>query len=90
MQGGIDRVSEEFWDIVCSDPELVELEFRAIMAGVRDEPMIAAMLRDYGAQVPFVVAEPLTPRGERAVRTRSRARSSIRSPPLRGADSVGT
>ncbi len=89
MTGGIDRVSEEFADIICADPELVELEFRAIMARVRDEPMIGAMLRDSGAPAPFVVTEPLTPRAG-VIRSRSRARSSIRSPPMRGADSVGT
>ena len=87
--GGIDRVAEEFWDIVCSDPELVDLEFREIMAGVRDEPTTAAYLRDRGVPASSSAASPLI-RDERATRMRSRVRSSIRSPPRAGADSVGT
>lgn len=89
--GGVDRVTEEFWDIVCSDPEWVEAEFRAIMAGVRDEPMTAAILRDHGAAFVPSSAVPLRlmPR-ERPIHTRSRAHSSIRSPPRAGAGSSGT
>lgn len=90
MTLGIDRVSQEFSDIICSDPELVELEFRAIMAGVRDEPMTAEMLRDHEAAASSAATEPRT-LGARRPRPRgNRTRSSIRSPPLQGADSVGT
>lgn len=89
MTRGIDRASEEFSDIICSDPEWVEAEFRAIMARVPDVPMIAVVLRDHGAPVSSAVTDPLTPR-PRVIRPRGRLRSSIRSPPLRGADPVGT
>ncbi|MFJ3423731.1 hypothetical protein [Leifsonia aquatica] len=38
---GVDQVSAEFADIVCSDPEWVAAEFEQIVSGLWDEPLPA-------------------------------------------------
>lgn len=38
---GVDQVSAEFADIVCSDPEWVAAEFEQIVSGLWDEPVLA-------------------------------------------------
>jgi hypothetical protein len=38
----VDRTAEEFADILCSDPEWVDLEFAEIVAGLRNAPHTTA------------------------------------------------
>jgi hypothetical protein len=38
----VDRTAEEFADILCSDPEWVDLEFAEIVAGLRNAPQTTA------------------------------------------------
>jgi len=69
-----------FADIVCSDPEWVDLEFEALIAGLRNTPRTVSVqpLPPGGAAI------PLPDRGAPSVQRRGialRTRSSIRSPP---------
>jgi hypothetical protein len=84
----VDQTAELFADIVCSDPDWVDLEFEEIIAGLRSEPRRAA-----GQPQPPDGGRRRSDDGHRQRPTSEtgsrRSWSTIRSPPLTAAGSPG-
>ncbi|MFJ3489909.1 hypothetical protein [Leifsonia aquatica] len=79
---GVDQVSAEFADIVCSDPEWVAAEFEQIVAGLWDEPLPARTAAS-GSHSESGPAGWVARRSHGALRTlwSAEVRATIRSPP---------
>lgn len=81
---GVDQVSAEFADIVCSDPEWVDAEFEQIVSGLWDEPARACTAAS-GSHSESGPAGWVARRSHGASRTlwSAEVRATTRSPPRR-------
>jgi hypothetical protein len=83
--GAIERTADVFADILCADPEWVELEFEEIIAGLRDAPRSAPTPPWPMPHGPSAEGRDHRPHLHGA--RRSRTEASIRSPPRSAAHS---